>query len=225
MNRTLFLVLVGTALAVMAAGCIFSPKTEEVVIDLGEYSKALTHPDSLINDLEVSYQRREIVHYAPLLGNEFIFHFLPKDAPDIPNGEWNRDQDSTGTYRLFNDATVVGIAIALKWFAPVSDTIQGEAVQRVEVSYTDLKVDINGGETTLQVQGDRQNFYFQQGDQLGEDPDRWYIVDWEDLGTADGKPSRERQSLGSRIQAGGVIPVSLSELRAFLGSAETTPSP
>jgi len=221
MSRTVFLTMLGAGLAVIAAGCIFSPKTEDVVVDNGEYSKSLGHPDSLINDLQVAYRRREIGPYAKLLGNEFIFHFLPADAEEIPDGKWNKDQDSTGTFNLFNDVDVTRITISLQWYAPKADTLLGEPVQLVEVSFTDLKVDIDGGNTTLQVNGDRQLFAFQKGDQPGEDPDRWYFVDWEDQGSlGSGKPGPVNLlSLRDRIRQGGVVPVTVSELNAFLGMA------
>ena len=148
--------------------------------------RPLAHPDSVMRDFVLSYRRREIGPYARLLSTDFRFHFLPADAPDIPDGEWNRDQDSTGTYRLFNDVEVVRITLDLQWSDPVPDTLRGVSVQRVETTVTDLRVDIDGGNTTLQVRGDLQRFYFVQGrEAMGESPDRWYLFDWQDWGAQD----------------------------------------
>src|SRR5258706_6035979 len=49
---------------------------------LGFYSIP-TAPESLINNLQVSYRRREIDEYAKLLAPEFKFMFQPIDANTI----------------------------------------------------------------------------------------------------------------------------------------------
>ena len=120
----------------------------------------------------VAYRRREIEPYADLLARDYRFHFLPEDSGDIPGGAWDVGQDSTGTAHFFGAPEVSRITVDLQWYPPVADTLLGRPVQRVKVSYTDLKVDIDGGATTLQVLGDRQLLYFIQGRaNLGEDPE------------------------------------------------------
>jgi len=209
-------------LGIVVAGCIFKPPIDPNPTPVEVYSINHNHPDSLIKDLQISYRRKDIDAYARLLGREYIFHFLPADAGEIPDGEWNKDEDSTGTYGLFHSTDVFDIRIALETSAPVEALLRGETVQRVDVTYTDLQVDIDGGNTTLQVNGDRQLFYFQRGEEAdGEDTTQYYFVDWEDQGSGDRKPSPERaRELSRRIAQGGKVPVTLSEMRALLGAPE-----
>jgi hypothetical protein len=147
------------------------------------YSDALTHPDSLINDLMASYREREIEPYANLLARDFKFVFQQDDVtPDIPLGYWNATEDSTGTRHLLESTYVTDIRVALTWPAPVDTTLDGEPVQRVVATVTILDVDQSDG-VTLRIVGDRQLFYFRPGrPEFGEDAGRLYLVQWEDLG-------------------------------------------
>jgi len=168
------------------------------------YANTLSHPDSLINNLQLSYARREIQPYTNLLSSDFQFHFSPQDADGIPDGIWNRAADSTGTANLFSSIAVTKITLNLAWFPPAPDQLRGETVQFVEVIFTDLKVDLFGGSATRQVSGDRQLFYFIQGrESRGEDPARLYLFDWTDLGSSDGIPTEEATTWGRIKKDGG----------------------
>ena len=184
-------------------------------------SEDLGHPDSLINDLQVSYRRREINPYANLLAPEFIFVFQEDDAVGLPVGFWNKDEDSTGTASLFDAVQVVDIRITLNWFDPEpAVTTALEDAQRVAV-ITNLDVDIDGGATTLRVPGDQQHFYFRPGkEDRGEDPNRWFLSEWRDLGNAGGAGAPRvaaREPLADGEGNRRIILVTMSELRRRLG--------
>ena len=65
----------------------------------GDY-KEPTAPESLINNLQVSYRRREIEKYAQILAPEFRFRFQPIDQNEIGKEFWTHDEDSVGTRAL-----------------------------------------------------------------------------------------------------------------------------
>ena len=193
MQRLKLTLLLGGIVALLASGCIFKPDPDPPVPPRDIYSMDLSHPDSLITDLQVSYRRREINPYATLLAPEFIFVFQEDDAVNLPVGFWNKDEDSTGTRSLFESVAVVDVRITLNWFAPEPAlTTGGEEAQRIAV-ITNLDVDIDGGVTTLRVPGETQHFFFRLGrEENGEDTARWYMSEWRDLG---GTPSAPRGSV------------------------------
>jgi hypothetical protein len=226
MHNLKLILLLGGLGALLASGCIFKPKPDPPEPPRNLYSESLIHPDSLITDLQVSYRRREIDPYANLLAPEFIFVFQEGDATEIPEGFWNKDEDSTGTRSLFESIQVVDVRISLNWFPGESAvTSNNEPALRIAV-ITNLDVDVDGGATTLRVPGDQQHFYFRQGrEENGEDPTRWYISEWRDLGNAGGTGAPrgdldplsrdagfENNDAGRRIEV-----VTMGELRRRIG--------
>lgn len=171
------------------------------------YSLDLSHPDSLLQDIEESWRRREINEYIKLMAPEFVFVFQQDDAFGIPEGFWNRDDDSTGVANIFDSPEVTAIRTDLTWGQPESGqlTTTEEEATRSIVFDTFLDVDLNGGETTLRVDGDVQWFFFRRGDEAKNEPtDRWYIIEWQDLGSTT-KPRTQPHPLASEAPPGSRI--------------------
>ncbi|NNF08314.1 MAG: hypothetical protein HKN21_16245, partial [Candidatus Eisenbacteria bacterium] len=178
MKKLVLLMLMGSVLVGLTS--CFKPKTDPPKQDTSTYSEDLSEPDSLLQDLETAWIRREIREYTKLMANEFVFVFQEDDADGIPEGFWNKDDDSTGVARIFDSSQVTAIRSDLTWGQPepgqLTATTEVEATRTI-VFDTFLDVDLDGGETTLRVDGDVQWFFFREGVEAeGEDPDRWYIV-------------------------------------------------
>ena len=200
--------------AVLAGGCIFSPSKTDPVVQTGEY-KPPTSPENVINNLQVSYRRKEVDRYAPLLRHDFIFVFQPDDAQEIGTDFWTRDEDSTGTENLFTAQDIRDIRIDLTHGPAQPPTEEGfpDGTMWIRISPTDLEVD-QLPDIVLTVEGDIQDFYFLPGNpDQGEDPNHWYILEWRDKGDFGGvgKPGV------SGTAADGRKRVSWGELMGFAG--------
>jgi hypothetical protein len=143
-------------------------------------------PEQVVEELVQAYVSRDIDRYMPLLAPEFVFWFQPSDAQDLGGDFWTRDQDSVGTDALFRTPLVSDIRVELTYgnaeeFAP--------GVMAIQVTHTLLEVDQVDG-ITWRVDGDLQHMFFRRGREMaGEDPDRWFLVDWRDTPAGAGAPS------------------------------------
>jgi len=185
--------LLGVA-AISLKGCIFSPKVGEPPPTGGVYS-APTAPESLVANLQVSYRRREIIEYAKILAPEFIFKFQPVDAATIEKEFWTRDEDSTGTGKLFHATEVTAIRIDLLHgdVEPANELNMPPGAMKIRIIQTDLQVD--AGDITYMVT-DQQDMFFRRGlVDAGEDTTRWFLFEWRDL---------------PKLAAPGLVPQSLS---------------
>ena len=144
-------------------------------------------PESVIENLVTAYTFRDISAYSVLLAPEFIFKVQPVDVTEY--GEFfTRDRDSTGTEALFTTPIVSDIRIALTYGAATDPTEIRfpPGTKKIRVQPTFLEVDETTG-ITWQVDGDIQDLFFRRGDPNGgEDPARWFIIEWRDIpgGTA-----------------------------------------
>jgi len=176
----------GRALFLALLGGLFGGCDEDVVKphDGPSPYSSPTEPESLITNLQVSYQRREIQEYAKLFAPEFIFKFQPIDANEIGTEFWTRDQDSTGTRALLTTSEVSNIRLSLV-HGPRDLTVDSTPPVdslRIRIITTDLQVDQTDG-TTWVIQ-DQQDFFFRQGKTVNnEDPTHWFIYEWDDLPT------------------------------------------
>jgi len=168
-------------LLINGCGDIFAPCVSCHPVGRNPYS-APTAPESLITNLQVSYKNREIENYSALLAPEFVFKFQPIDANDLGTPFWTRDQDSTGTRALLTTTLVSDIRINLIYghrdssvnMAPPVDSL------KIRILTTDLQVDQTDG--TTWVVEDQQDLFFRKGrEQSGENPDYWFIYEWDDL--------------------------------------------
>jgi hypothetical protein len=198
------------------AGCIFDPKTEPPPPPRNEYAQP-TAPESLVVNLQVSYRRQEIDKYADLLATDFRFFFQPVDQAQ--NGEsWNADQDSTGTDALFRTPEVSTIRIELVHGPAEEPTEIGfdPDVLKIRINNVQLEVDQVSGTTLLVT--DVQDMYFRPGrDAFGEDPERYYILEWRDIPPAGGAPTIAPLAYGDGAESGDET-VSWGALRSRFAS-------
>jgi len=181
----------------LLSGCIFDPKKVINPPAKGVYSEP-TAPESLITNLQVSYRTREIEHYAEILAPEFIFNFQPIDANEIGTNFWTHDQDSTGTRALLTTNEVSEIRINLIYGArDTTINFPGTPLDslKIRIITTDLQVDQTDG--TTWVVTDQQDMYFRKGIETnGENPNYWWLYEWDDLPSLAGAPGVRPLSTG-----------------------------
>ena len=95
--------------------------------------------------------------------------------------------------------------------------------ERVDLDQLRLEVETNENDTTYLVQGDLNSFYFKVGEEeKGEDPDRYYLIGWEDFGgIGEGAPKyRPLSESDPQTDEGGnrIVRVTMSELRGIMSS-------
>lgn len=195
-----------------SAGCL-KPKTKPPTPPQNEY-KAQDSPENVLNNLQVSYRRKEIEEYSKLLRTDFIFVFQPGDEPiGFEDGFWTREADTTSTDGLFSSDDVSDVTIDLTFgaAAPATELNFPPGTMKIRVNPTFLEVDVISTNTTLQVDGDIQDMFFLPGVEAnGEDPALWYLIEWRDIKGGGAAPKRfQPQSDGTP----GLEPVSWSELR------------
>ena len=180
MKKFLLIGIFSVVALVAMKGCIFDPDKGDPVDRRGDY-KPLTSPENVMNNLIVSYRRREIEKYAEFLDKEFIFRFQDGDEPpDLGRNFWTHDEDSTGTAALFSSAAVQDIFIDLTYRDAEEATEVGfdEGTMKIRVTPMKLTVDdVNG--TTYLVEGDIQDMFFRHGD--GADSTIWSLIEWRDI--------------------------------------------
>jgi len=162
-------------LLMLAVSC-----SDDTVVAPPEDPADFSTPEGIVEALEVSYRTRDIDLYAELLAVDFRFQFQEVDQAE--NGvSWTRDQDSTGTEALFDAPEVESILVELVP-GPREDPESGfdADVRRIRMTSVQLEVGITFGFTLLVT--DLQDMYFRPGrESLGEDPARWYLLEWRDL--------------------------------------------
>ena len=206
--KQFFLLGVFVVLAVFAMdGCIFDPDKDPPGTGDGDY-KPLTSPENVMNNLVVSYRRREIQKYAEFLDKEFIFRFQDGDEPpELGREFWTHDEDSTGTEALFNSPSVSDISVDLTYgAAEEAEELGMEGTMKIRVTPMKLTVDDVDG-TTFLVEGDIQDMFFRNGE--GADSTSWTLIEWRDSPGAGGVGAPGVHTLA---EDGNVVHVSWGEL-------------
>lgn len=142
----------------------------------------LSTPDAVFTALQDAYRDRNLAVYQELLAPEFTFRFQPVDAATLETDTWSRSQDVAGTASIFLSRFVVDIQVDLTGLEPTKPTeIQfADDVQMMRVTQTSLTVVQNDG-IILHV-SDRQDLFFRPGRAAdGENPDRWFLLEWRDI--------------------------------------------
>jgi hypothetical protein len=150
--------------------------------DCSKYA-SLTAPESLLTNLQHSYNSRSLQHYMELLAPEYVFKFQPVDANEIGTPTWTRDEDSTGTRALLTTTEISGIRISFTYGPRDSSVDLSPPVDslRIRILAPDLQIDETDGVTWV-VLFSQQDFFFRKGLlENGEDPERWLIYEWDDL--------------------------------------------
>ncbi len=162
-------------------------------------------PENVMNNLIVSYRRREIETYAELLHRNFVFRFQDGDAPpELGREFWTHDEDSTGTAALFYSPQVATIFIDLTYRdAEPALEPELEGAMKIRVSPMKMTVDDVTG-TTYLVEGDIQDMFFVRGD--GADSTRWYLIEWRDIrGGGAGKPLADAAGVAVKLSTWGKL--------------------
>jgi hypothetical protein len=162
---------------------------DETVVAPPVDSHDFSTPEGVVEALQVSYRTRDLALYAELLAADFNFRFQPLDQT-LYGEYWTAEQDTTGTGALFRTPMVSTIRVDLS-HGPTEDP--GEAgfdsdVRKLRMTGVQLEVDQFDG-ITFHVT-DLQDMFFRPGrESLGEDPTRWYLLEWRDLpSTASPRP-------------------------------------
>ena len=183
MNRTARNVLILGVAVLSLKGCIFSPeKGDPPPPNYGDY-KEPTAPESLLNNLQVSYRRREIERYAQILAPEFIFRFQPVDQNEIGKEFWTHDEDSVGTRALLTTPEVTEIRISLL-FSTQDTTVNfpGTPIDSVKIRILTTNLEVDQTNEVSWVVSDQQDMFFRLGKiENGEDPTHWFLYQWDDL--------------------------------------------
>jgi len=142
----------------------------------------LSTPEAIVEQLQVAYRERDIEAYADLLAPEFRFYFQPVDAAGLGVESWDAEQDSTGTDALFGSNQVSSILVDLTYGAPQVPTEVGFDPDVRKIRLTGVLLEVNQTNGTTLLVTDIQDMYFRPGRGAnGEDPDRWYLLEWRDL--------------------------------------------
>ena len=193
------------AMLALIPGCLFSPDKTKPKTGGDEIYQLRTTIDGVMNNLMVSYEKREIDRYSELFDQAgFMFVFDPTDVqtdPDIPpNWDWNEEQNSTRN--MFEAELVERIQIDFVRGAPTdpSESDRGErpfpsGTKKVTVTEVELSVDTRdpaGGENiTYKVTGDQAIFFLVQDSvETQEGLPVWKIFEWRDKKIGDeGRPA------------------------------------
>ncbi len=208
MKKIFLLSFLAVVALVAVKGCIFDPDKGGPDTGGGDYLP-LTSPENVMNNLIVSYRRREIEKYAEILNKEFIFRFQDGDAPpELGREFWTHDEDSTGTAALFNSPAVSGIFIDLTYRdAEPATEVDLLGTMKIRVTPMKLTVDDVGG-TTYLVEGDIQDMFFTRGE--GADSTTWSLLEWRDIPGSGGVGAPGVYDLA---EDGNVQPVTWGELK------------
>lgn len=183
------------AMLALIPGCLFSPdKQEPKNPGDGDYQLRTTI-GGVMNNLLVSYRKRDIDRYLELFHPAFNFVFDPQDViddPDIPPS-WDYNEERSSTRNMFEAELVERITID---FVPGPALDAGEADQgnwplpsgtkKVIVTAVELNVDTRdplGGENIIyRVNGDQAIFFLvQDSTETQEGLPVWKIFEWRDV--------------------------------------------
>jgi len=143
-----------------------------------------TSEANLLHNLEVAYEYQDIDAFADLLADDFRFY---SDVDDQLPVFWNRDGEVEQTECLFDSPEYADIRVNLTFF-PTPETVTGSPeLSLIHVQDTLLEVDVPPSSEepdgmTLRVDGQIQKFYFRKGRTPDDVSERYYIVEWRDLG-------------------------------------------
>lgn len=170
-------------LGTLVAGCLAGCGNDTTAPKQNSFP---TSAEQVLEQLQSAYRSRDINAYSTLLAPEFTFVFQPIDVQELGD-TWTKDQDVAGTTALFSTELISNILIELLHHAPeqAGDGFPAGTV-KLQITNTNLEVDQADGITWLVL--DRQEMYFRAGLD-GEDPDRWFMIEWRDIPTVNSPSS------------------------------------
>ena len=142
-----------------------------------------TTPEILINNLQVSYRRREIEEYAKLLAPEFIFKFQPIDPDTIGKEFWTHDDDSVCTQAFLESPEVAEIRISLLFSGrDTTWNFPGTPLDTLKIRILTANLEVDQTDDITWVVTDQQDMFFRLGKlENGEDPSHWFLYEWDEL--------------------------------------------
>jgi len=157
-----------------------------------------TSPENQIENLQRAYRDRDCDAYLRILAPEFKFQFQPIAADPIGEQFWTRNgdsnEDSTDTCALLRSPDVSAIRINLTYQGrDTTVNFPGTPLDSVKIRIvtTDLQVDQIDGTTC--VVSDQKDMFFRKGlVTLRENPNRWWLYEWDDLPTLSSSASPPR---------------------------------
>jgi hypothetical protein len=184
-------------LALMIAGmsaCIFNPDTPPPPPPPPSQLTDLTHPEDVMLNMELAYNKRNIIWYNGVLDQNFTFFLSPGDVGGGLPEQWNREEEITTNTNLF-DKGYVGTAppctsvfldirtedgIAWVDFNPASNPT--ETWKTCTLNY-DFKFEI-APNTYIPNPGSKAAFTVRDAGPYGKHQHHWQLVEFRDLGGA-----------------------------------------
>ena len=171
-------------LLILVFGCILSscdadaPTPPELPAP-EEYHQP-TAPDSVVANLLLAHERRDLAEYSALLAPEFTFLFVPTAAQDFGVQSWDKAQDSTGTAALFFVSTKIEITATASTPSDADPNLYPPGTQIIHLHSVDMNV-TQPPFTTWVVATD-QDLYLRPGNaEAGEDPSHWFVSEWREI--------------------------------------------
>jgi hypothetical protein len=211
-----FMLVAGTALFVACdenegicadccEGCPPPPPTHEF--------KALTEREDVLNNIELSYNKRRIAPHDELLDPNFTFFFSPGDVGGNIPEQWGRVDEMAVTTRLFDSGlnqppypTCRSIRMDLKfesgvvWVEVIPSDFPDEVWYTTTVYY-EFTFEMEPDMTYIAVPGSQAQFTVRN---VGTDAaPQWRLVEWRDLASANF--AALRSNTGTQASTWGTI--------------------
>lgn len=215
----LLLLALGGAAALGGLGCAAEERDDR--------PRGASTPLLAFDDFQRAWFERDPRGFALLLSNDYRFVLDSFTAQQTGLPSVNARQDSVAVARILNAIEVEDVRIDLRFIGSTQTVTgpDGRDWERLEVRDVLLEVDVRPiGEalTTYRVEDQTQEFFFRLGASSGDTlagsatRDRWFLVEWRDLGFFAAPGSAEGPSMGGAPGAGAapaVEPVSWSGLK------------
>ncbi|HVP37880.1 MAG TPA: hypothetical protein VMS93_01735 [Candidatus Saccharimonadales bacterium] len=182
------LIALGAVIALLLAGCIFSPDTKRPTQPSGYL--AYSSPENVITNMTRLYNNRDFTEYGNALASDYVFRFAPVDIIVGQPDSLVLADELTFAENLFHDgkpaanlepASKITLVINTQTHGP--DNRVGHSGWERYVVSTDLTLDFADGNSS-RVTGTGY-FYFKQ-EPAGSGT--WKLAEWADQGGTLGKP-------------------------------------
>jgi hypothetical protein len=186
-DRNVRIVLV--SMLIVAAALLVACGEEEVVggiCDLCPTFQPLTARENVVNNLELSYNKRNFAEFDELLDSDFTFYF----GGTIP-AQWGRADETAVTMMLFDrDLNVPGVPVCrsirvglslengVQWVELPSPQVLGEVWYTTTVYY-EFTFEMAPDLTYIAVPGSQAQFTVRNAGT--DDAPQWRLVEWRDL--------------------------------------------
>jgi hypothetical protein len=154
----------------------------------------LTQREHVLNNLEVSYNKRNFAEFDKLLDGDFTFFFSPGDVGGNIPEQWGRAEEVTVASLLLDPAlnqppypTCRSIRMDLRfeggvaWHDTIPPAFPSETWSTTKVYY-EFTFEMNPDQTYIAVPGSQAQLTVRN---VGtDDAPKWRLVEWKDLATS-----------------------------------------